>query len=161
MMLNKMFVNPPELEECKTYSEFKGKVKAWKGLTHVSEKQRGAVIAYNISNDSKFGQDLQDHIYDELDQEKLNDMEDGLDKVIKILDKHLLNTGMGLAAERFDAFLNVSRKSSQSIKQYIAQYEKVCKNYNETIGSLSQMAKALQLLRTAKLNDTQYTLFSS
>jgi hypothetical protein len=158
MLLNKMFVNPPELEECRTYSEFKGKVKAWKGLTHVSEKQRGAVIAYNISNDSKFGQDLQDHIYDELDQEKLNDMEDGLDKVIKILDKHLLNTGMGLAAERFDAFLNVSRKSSQSIKQYIAQYEKVCKNYNETIGSLSQMAKALQLLRTAKLNDTQYEM---
>ena len=54
MLLNKMFVNPPELEECRTYTEFKGKVKAWKGLTHVSEEQRGAVIAYNITNDSKF-----------------------------------------------------------------------------------------------------------
>lgn len=153
-----MFVNPPELEECRSYSEFKAKVKAWKGLTHVSEEQRGAVIAYNITNDSKFGVDLQDHIYSELDAEKLNSDKDGLEKVLKILDKYLQNTGMGLAAERFDAFLNTARKSNQSIKQYIGQYEKVCKNYAETIGSLSQMAKALMLLRSAKLSDTQYEM---
>ena len=153
-----MFVNPPELEECRTYAEFKGKVKAWKGLTHVPDTQRGAVIAYNITNDSKFGADLQDHLYDELDQEKLNDDKEGLEKVLKILDKYLQNTGMGLAAERFDAFINTKRKSSQSIKQYIGHYEKVCKNYAESIGSLSQMAKALMLLRTAKLTDTQYEM---
>ena len=153
-----MFVNPPELEECRSYSEFKGRVKAWKGLTHVKEEQQGAVIAYNITNDSKFGPDLQEHIYDELDQEKLNDMKDGVQKVLSVLDKYLMNTGMGLAAERFDAFLNVSRKPSQTIKQYMGVFEKVCKNYNESIGQLSQLAKALMLLRTAKVSDTQYEM---
>ena len=153
-----MFVNPPELEECRSYSEFKAKVKAWKGLTHVSEEQHGAVIAYNITNESKFGQDLQEHIYDEIDAEKLNNDKGGLDKVLTVLDKYLQNTGMGLAAERFDAFLNLQRKSNQSIKQYIGHFEKVTKKYAESIGSLSQMAKALMLLRTAKLSDTQYEM---
>ena len=65
---------------------------------------------------------------------------------------------MSKAAEKWDAFIDIQRKSGQTIKQYIALYEKICKEYTDNIGTLSEMAKALHLLRTAKLTETQYEL---
>ena len=65
---------------------------------------------------------------------------------------------MGKAAKRWDAFVDITRKPGQSLKQYVGHYEEICKYYTESIGSLSNFAKALHLLRTAKLSDKQYEM---
>ncbi len=158
MSIQKMLVNPPDLEECENYSEFKRRVNAWKTITHVPENQRGAVLAYNLSNKSKFGPDLQNHVYTEHNEETLGDDKEGVKKVLQILDKYLETTGIGKAAEVWDAFKDIQRKPTQTIKQYVGHYEKVLKEYEATIGQLSQKGKALHLLRTAKLSDSQYEM---
>ena len=156
--LAKMLVNPPDLEEHKTYQDFKISVSAWEGITHVPVKNQGAVLAYQISDDSKFGSDLRKRIYQDHLPNTLQNQEDGVKKVLAVLDKYLETTGMGKAAETWDAFVDISRKPGQSIKQYVGHFEEICKNYEVNIGSLSNFAKALHLLRTAKLSDIQYEM---
>ena len=86
MSILKPIVNPPDLEECQTYAEFKRDISAWSGMTHVEKKIQGGVIAYNLSNNSKYGHDLKDYVYAEHTPESLNDDEEGVKKVIKVLD---------------------------------------------------------------------------
>lgn len=78
MSILKPIVNPPDLEECQTYAEFKRDIAAWSGMTHVEKKIQGGVIAYNLSNNSKFGHDLKDYVYSEHTPESLNDDEEGV-----------------------------------------------------------------------------------
>ena len=158
MSILKPLVNPPDLEECQTYAEFKRDIAAWSGMTHVEKKIQGGVIAYNLSNNSKFGHDLKDYVYAEHTPESLNTDEDGVKKVLKVLDKYLEKSGLTKAAEKWDNFLDIKRKPDQSIKQYIPQFEKVCQGYAENIGALTELGKALHLLRTANLSETQYEL---
>ena len=156
--LAEMLVNPPDLEEHKTYADFKTSVTAWKDITHVKPGQQGAVLAYLLSDDSKFGPDLRKRVYKECPPQTLKGAEDGVTKVLAVLDKYLQSTGMAQAAERWDKFIDITRKSGQTIKQYIGYYEEICQDYTESIGSLSPFAKALHLLRTAKLSDIQYEM---
>ena len=158
MSILKPIVNPPDLEECQTYAEFKRDISAWSGMTHVEKKIQGGVIAYNLSNNSKYGHDLKDYVYAEHTPESLNDDEEGVKKVIKVLDKYLEKSGLSKAAEKWDKFLDIKRKSDQPIKQFIPQFEKVCQGYTENIGALTELGKALHLLRTANLSETQYEL---
>ena len=156
--LAEMLVNPPDLEEHKTYADFKTSVNAWKDITHVKPGQQGAVLAYLLSDNSKFGPDLRKRVYKECPSAQLKGAEDGVQKVLAVLDKYLESTGMAQAAERWDKFIDIARKSGQTIKQYIGHYEEICQDYSETIGTLSPFAKALHLLRTAKLSDIQYEM---
>ena len=158
MSILKPIVNPPDLEECQTYAEFKRDIAAWSGMTHVEKKIQGGVIAYNLSNNSKFGHDLKDYVYSEHTPESLNDDEEGVKKVLKVLDKYLEKSGLTKAAEKWDDFLDIKRKPDQPIKQYLPQFEKVCQGYTENIGALTELGKALHLLRTANLSETQYEL---
>ena len=154
----KMLVNPPDLEEHKSYADFKVSVEAWQGITSVPEDQQGAVLAYNLSDDSKFGPDLRKHVYSEHKPTTLKANANGVTQVLAVLDKYLESTGMAKAAERWDAFIDIGRKGGQTIKQYVGYYEQICKDYNESIGTLTPFAKALHLLRTAKLTDVQYEM---
>ena len=158
MSILKPIVNPPDLEECQSYTEFKRDVQAWSGMTHVEKKIQGGVIAYNLSNNSKFGHDLKDYVYAEHEPSTLNNDEAGLDKVLKVLDKYLEKAGLSKAADTWDKFLDIKRKPDQPIKQYIPQFEKVCQGYTEHIGALTELGKALHLLRTANISETQYEL---
>ena len=154
----KMLVNPPDLEEHKSYADFKVSVEAWQGITSVPEDQQGAVLAYNLSDESKFGPDLRKHVYHKHKPTTLKGNADGVNKVIAVLDTYLESTGMAKAAENWDKFIDIARKGGQTIKQYVGHYEQICQEYQDTIGTLTPFAKALHLLRTAKLSDVQYEM---
>ena len=158
MSIQKMLVNPPDLEECENYAEFKRRVRAWKTITHVPENQRGAVLAYNLTNKSKFGPDLQNHVYTEHDEEALGNDTEGVTKVLNVLDKYLETTGIGKAAEKWDAFIDIQRKPGQTIKQFIGHFENILKEFETTFGTIKPLGKALHLLRTSKLSDSQYEM---
>ena len=154
----KMLVNPPDLEEHKSYADFKVSVEAWQGITSVPENQQGAVLAYNLSDESKFGTDLRKHVYQKHKPLTLKNNVDGVKQVLDVLDTYLESTGMAKAAEIWDKFIDIVRKGGQTVKQYIGYYEQVCQDYEDSIGTLSPFAKALHLLRTAKLSDIQYEM---
>ena len=85
-LLAKMLVNPPDLEEHKTYEDFKISVSAWEGITHVPQATQGAVLAYPLSDDSKFGADLRKRIYQEHAPGTLKGAIDRVKKVLEVLD---------------------------------------------------------------------------
>ena len=137
----KMLVNPPDLEEHKSYADFKVSVEAWQGITSVPENQQGAVLAYNLSDESKFGTDLRKHVYQKHKPLTLKNNVDGVKQVLDVLDTYLESTGMAKAAEIWDKFIDIVRKGGQTVKQYIGYYEQVCQDYEDSIGTLSPFAK--------------------
>ena len=84
-MASKFNIQPPSLNDCKTYEAFKREVKAWADVTDLAKKKQGNFIALSLPNKSKFGDDLKERAFEKLTLEELKE-NNGLDKLIAFLD---------------------------------------------------------------------------
>ena len=80
-------------------------------------------------------------MYAKVDPDTLGTMENGVEKVIIILDDIFEKTAMGYVAEKFKVFLDIKRSSGTTIKQFIAKYESIVTGYDEVVGTLNQQPK--------------------
>ena len=85
-MATKFTIQPPDLNECKSYEAFKRELKAWADVTDLARKKQGNFIALSLPNKSKFGDDLKERVFEKLTLEELKE-DTGLDKVILFLDE--------------------------------------------------------------------------
>ena len=57
-------VQPPDIEECKSFDVYLTKLKVWEATTPAPEDKRGAIIASCLPNNSKrYKKDLQDKFF--------------------------------------------------------------------------------------------------
>ena len=54
-MASKFTIQPPDLNECKSYEAFKREIVAWADVTDLAKKKQGNFIALSLPNKSKFG----------------------------------------------------------------------------------------------------------
>ena len=81
-------------------------------------------------------------MYAKVDPDTLGTMENGVEKVITILDDIFKKkTAMGYVAEKFKVFMDIKRSSGTTIKQFIAKYESIVTGYDEDVGTLTQQPK--------------------
>ena len=53
-------VSPPDLDDCKSFDEYRAKLKVWVATTSAEEAKLGALVAASLPNDSKrYKKDLQ------------------------------------------------------------------------------------------------------
>ena len=82
-------VQPPDIEECKSFDVYLTKLKVWEATTPAPEDKRGAIIASSLPNNSKrYKKDLQDKFFEQVDGDKLVTTE-GIDLVKTFLKKEL------------------------------------------------------------------------
>ena len=107
-MTSKFTIQPPDLNDCKSYEAFKREVKAWADVTDLAKKKQGNYIALSLPNKSKFGDDLKERVFEKLSLEELKE-ESGLDKVINFLDEELGKNAVDDIIEKWEDFDNYKR----------------------------------------------------
>ena len=86
-------IQPPDLEECKSFDVYLTKLKVWEKTTLAPEETRGAIIASSLPNNSKkWKKDLQDKFYEQVDGDKLV-TKAGVGLVLTFLKKELGDDG--------------------------------------------------------------------
>ena len=82
-------IQPPDLEECKSFDVYLTKLAVWEATTPAEKSKRGALIAASLPNNSvKYKKDLQDKFFEQVDGSKLV-TDQGLDLVKTFLKKEL------------------------------------------------------------------------
>ena len=99
-MAAKFSIQPPIMDACKSYEAFKRELQAWSEVTDLGKKKQGNFIALSLPNNSKFGNDIRERVFEKLSMEDLKE-DNGLDKVIEILDEELGKNSEGLTKGRF------------------------------------------------------------
>ena len=122
-MATRLAVVAPNLNDCKTYENYKRELKAWANVTDIPKTKQGNVIALSLPNSSEmFGNDIKEKVLDNLTDEELSSAE-GLKKLIEYLDNELGIDEMDDNIQKWSAFDNCRRQDEQNLDDFIAEYE--------------------------------------
>ena len=121
-MASKFSIQPPNLNECKTYEAFKRELKAWADVTDLAKRKQGNFIALSLPNNSKFGNDLKERAFEKLSIDELKE-ESGLDKLIDFLDDELGRNAVEDVVNKWESFDACKRDKSQGIEEFINDFE--------------------------------------
>ena len=103
-------IQPPDLEECKSFDVYLTKLAVWEATTPAEKSKRGALIAASLPNNSvKYKKDLQDKFFEQVDGSKLV-TDQGLDLVKTFLKKELGESDLYKSA----SWRTVNRSQSMS-----------------------------------------------
>ena len=59
-MATKINIQPPDLNNCKSYEAFKREISAWADVTDLPKQKQGNFIVLSLPNKSKFGDDIKE-----------------------------------------------------------------------------------------------------
>jgi len=104
-MATKVNLQPPDLNECKSYEAYKRQLKAWADVTYLPKGKQGNYVVLALPNKSKFGDDLKERALETCSEEDLKS-ETGLAKVIKFLDDELGKNAVDDIIDKWEEFDN-------------------------------------------------------
>ena len=139
-MSAKYTIQPPDLNECKSYEAFKRKLKAWADVTDLTKKKQGNFIALSLPNKSKFGDDLRERAFEKLSLGELKE-DNGLDKLIEFLDEELGKNAVDEIIEKWEEFDNCKRAANQIIHEFSNDFEV---KYNRIKQSTSKIPEEIR-----------------
>ena len=155
-------IQPPDLEECKSFDVYLTKLKVWEATTPAPEETRGAIIASSLPNNSKkFKKDLQDKFYEQVDGDKLVTKE-GVELVKTFLKKELGEEDLYKMVRVWNELENCQR-SVKTIDEFIDSFER-CYTSVTSISKTTNIPaeiRAFMVLKRANVSDTQRMLVLS
>ncbi len=153
----------PALDEYSDFNTWLLCVEAWAETTELAKEKQGFILANEIPMSSKrYGDRLREDLFKQVPPNTLVNNEDGVKEITKFLksrfyvnpDKELFNTHREA--------IELRRKKGQSISDYVTEYDNM---YLKTKSLGIHMEKdkllALNLIATADLTETQYSLIMS
>ena len=159
-MASKYGVTPPDLNECKTYEAYKRELSAWASVTELASKKQGNFVALSLPNKSKFGNDLRERVFENLSPEVLSE-ENGLQRVLEFLDQELGKDAIDDVIEKWDDFDSCKKKESQSLEDFISEFEMKSNRVKATGTNLSGEILAYMLMKRAGLTNLERMLVLS
>lgn len=159
-MANKYGVTPPVLNDCKTYEAFKRELAAWSAVTDLAKIKQGNFVALSLPNKSKFGNDIKERVFENLSTEDLS-AEDGLAKIIAFLDQELGKDAIDDVIEKWDDFDSCKKKDSQTLEDFISEFEMKSNRVIATGTKLSGEILAYMLMKRAGLSNLERMLVLS
>ena len=116
-------VQPPDIEECKSFDVYLTKLKVWEATTPAPEDKRGAIIASSLPNNSKrYKKDLQDKFFEQVDGDKLVTTE-GINLVKTFLKKELGEEDLYKIVRVWNEFEDCQRKG-KDINEFLDNFER-------------------------------------
>ncbi len=142
-----MRIQPPDFRK-KSYERYKQELNAWKEVTDMAKKKQGIAVALTLPDDHESG--IREIIFDEMDLNELK-TDEGLDKLIVFMDKHLGKDDLTDSLEKFEDFENFKRTTDQSITEYIAKFDQKHKRLERLQMKLPPAILTFKLLRKANI----------
>ena len=141
---------PPSLKEAKTYESFKKELKMWSAVTEVPKVKQASLVVLSLPNECKFGENIKERVLQRISVSDLN-ADDGLKKLTDFLDGELACDATTDLINKWDDWFDYSRKSEQTMEQFIGEYELLISRLESAGQSLSEEIKGFALMRKAGL----------
>lgn len=146
-------IQPPELRG-KAYERYKNELKAWAEITDLGKSKRGIAVALTLPEQHESR--IREKVFDQMKLEEIK-AEDGLDKLITFMDKHLGKDDLTDSLEKFDDFENYHRKD-EPISEYIAVFDQKYQKLEKLNMKLPSAILAFKLLRRADITNNERLL---
>ena len=99
-------------------------LKIWSKITHISKKKQGLHVILCLPNKDKDPSGLKEKLLEECDLDILNE-ENGIEELIKLMDKHLAKDSIQDVWEKFQDFEDCEKQSNETWFQYITRFDSV------------------------------------
>ena len=159
-MASKYNITPPDLNECKSYEAYKRELSAWAAVTELAKVKQGNYVVLSLPNKSKFGNDLKERAFECISAEDLV-KEDGLERVKEFLNKELGKNAVDDVIEKWDEFDNCKKTDSQSLEDFINDFEVKYNRIKATGTKLPEEILAYMLMKRAGLKHIEKMLILS
>ena len=136
---------PPLLSKSKNYQDYIKKINIWSKITSIAKKDQGGAILLTLENEAE------DKVL-ELDE---NDIicENGVDNIIKQLDKIYKNNETLEKFEALDNFETYRRSPEESINGFIIEFDKRLNRTKKLGTTMSDDILAYRMIKSANLSD--------
>ena len=156
-------VQPPDLDECKSYDVYLTKLKVWEATTPAVKSKQGALIAASLPNNSvKYKKDLQNKFFEQVDGDKLV-TDEGLDLVKAFLKKELGEEDLYKCVRVWNELEDCKQGSEEGIEEYLDRFER-CYNMvksSSATDNIPEEIRAFMVLRRINASATQRMLILS
>jgi len=150
-----LWCNPPNLNDFEDYEDYRNSVTLWDLITEIPKVKRGAVLLSTLprSKSDLYGDNIFSSVMEAFrplkeHKEKLM-REDGLELVLKHLDKRL-----GACKDKaFSALYNFKREPSQSVIDYVDEFETLHNRCTRAGNNLADGESAVWLLKGANIKN--------
>ena len=139
----------PLLTADKPYPQFKLELSVWKDSTDLAKEKQAAVVALTLPEAGKFSINIRAKVFEEIGDDL--GKQDGMDKLLAFLDKHLGKDELAEAFEKYVKFEDYVRRSDQNISQYIAEFDSLYKKLEKQAIVLPPEILAFKLIKSANL----------
>ena len=153
-------IQPPDLNDCKSYAAFKRELRAWSSVTDLPKSKQGNYVILSLPNKSEFGNDLREKALEYLEEDVLSS-EEGLTELMKFLDKELGKNAIDDVIEKWDEFDSLKKSEKQSLEEFISEFEMKSNRVKATGTTLPQEVLAYMLMKRAGINNIERMLILS
>lgn len=148
-------INPPSLTKSKHYELYKQELLAWREVTDLAKGKQGVAIALSLPEESETK--IREKVFDQIELAELK-KDDGFDTLVAFLDKHLAKDDLTDSLEKFEEFEDYQRIDSQSVSEYIAQFDSKYRKIEKKKMTLPPEILAFKLLRKANITKEEKML---
>lgn len=147
----------PLLTSDKPYSRFKQEIVVWHGVTDLPKHKQAAVVALSLPEDS-FKINVRAKVFEEIADDLNTD--DGLDKLLVFLDKHL---GKDDLADAFDKYYDFEsyKRTHEAIPEFIAEFDSKYQKVKKKGTELPSEILAFKLLMAVNISNEQQMFVKS
>ena len=132
----------------KPYDRYVEELKAWCFVTELDKKKQGVAVALSLPENDPSG--IRDKVFNELKLENLS-QDDGIDTLIKYLDKLFKRDELSEVYERYTVFDRYERESNQKVDDFILEFERRYNRISQKEMNLPSSVLAFKLLDASKL----------
>ena len=149
-------IEPPPafVSETKSYAEYKNDLEMWSRITGLDKKLQAETVVYRLEGElSRIKEKIVTQIGD-----KLKDNENGIAALLEFLDTIYKTDDMADAWDRFVEFSSVSRKSEQSMVEFISEWKNIYHKAKKVGCEYSDIILAFKLLQDSNLQEMEVKL---
>ena len=158
--MSKLNLQPPDLNQCKSYEAYKRELEAWAEVTDLAKNKQGNYVVLSLPNKSQYGDDLKERAFENISADNLKS-ETGLEEVKKFLDQELGKNAIDDAIGKWEEFDSCRRTESQTLEEFISDFETKYNRIKSSGTKLPEEILAFMLLKRSGITQVEKTLVLS
>ena len=151
-----MKINPPDFAKCKTYEQYKVELEAWRAITDLPKEKQAIAVALSLPQ-TPDTTGIRERVFEELEVSDLK-KEVGMKTLTDYLDKNLGKDDLVDPLEKFEDFEDYTRRSGQSINDYVAEFDQEYNKLGKLKMELPSAILAFKLLRRGNITQEERLL---
>ena len=105
-----------------SYELYKKEIDIWENITNIESKHRALHLLLALPNKDKDKEGIKDKLLETVSVDSLK-VDYGVEKLFLAMDKYLAKDVLAVKWEKFQQFENCTKSESESMTQYIANFD--------------------------------------